>query len=332
MPDIILSVQSLTKNFTIRSAASLFGHKQILRAVNDISFEVARGETLALVGESGCGKSTTGRMIIRLIDPTSGKIVFNGQDITSFKGKQLKAVRKKIQMVLQDPYASLNPRMNISANVGEPLVIHGLVSNTKERDALVRELLSEVGLDPDYASRYPFEFSGGQRQRIGIARALSLSPEIIIADEPVSALDVSLQAQIINLMKELRDKKGLTYIFIAHDLAVVRHLANRVAVMYLGKIFEIADKKEIFDNPLHPYTKALFSSIPIPDPTKRRKKAPLQGDVPSPISPPQGCLFHTRCSFAKERCSIEEPKLIEASAGHKVACHFYFFIEKSMQI
>jgi len=323
MAETILRVQNLGKTFTVRSGGLFAKQHGKVQAVQDVSFEVTRGETLGLVGESGCGKSTTGRMIIRLIDPTAGRIEFGGEDITSVKGERLRTIRRKIQMVFQDPYASLNPRMDIAANVGEPMAIHGLISGKKQRDEMVKELLATVGLNPDYSSRYPFEFSGGQRQRIGIARALSLSPDMLVADEPVSALDVSLQAQIINLLQELREKKNLTYLFIAHDLAVVKHLSDRVAVMYLGKIVELADKRGIFANPLHPYTKALFSSIPTPDPTKRRNRAPLQGDVPSPMNPPSGCLFHTRCPHVMERCRIEASVLAEVAPGHQVACHLY---------
>lgn len=323
MSETILHVESLSKTFAVRSDRMFQRAKPKVQAVNDVSFDVARGETLGLVGESGCGKSTTGRMIVRLIEPTSGKIEFCGEDITSIKGERLRAVRKRIQMVFQDPYASLNPRMNVAGNVGEPLFIHGLVSSVRERDEIVRGLLETVGLNPDYINRYPFEFSGGQRQRIGIARALSLSPDMIIADEPVSALDVSLQAQIINLMQELREKKGLTYLFIAHDLAVVKHLSDRIAVMYLGKIVEMAGKREIFDKPLHPYTKALFASIPDPDPRKRKERVPLQGDVPSPLNPPKGCLFSTRCPNATARCREAAPSVREVAPGHRVACHLY---------
>ncbi len=323
MADTILRVQNLGKTFTVRSGGLFARNHGKVQAVHDVSFELSRGETLGLVGESGCGKSTTGRMIIRLIDPSSGRIEFCGEEITTVKGEQLRAVRRKIQMVFQDPYASLNPRMNIAANIGEPLAIHGIVSGKSERDEMVKELLATVGLNPDYSTRYPFEFSGGQRQRIGIARALSLSPELLVADEPVSALDVSLQAQVINLLQELRAKKNLTYLFIAHDLAVVKHLSDRVAVMYLGKIVELADKRSIFADPLHPYTKALFSSIPTPDPTRRRNRAPLQGDVPSPLDPPPGCLFNTRCPHAMERCRSEVPGLREVAPGHQVACHLY---------
>jgi oligopeptide transport system ATP-binding protein len=323
MAETILRVENLGKTFSVRSGGLFARQHGKVRAVQDVSFEIKRGETLGLVGESGCGKSTTGRMIIRLIEPSSGRIEFDGKDITAVKGKQLHAVRRKIQMVFQDPYASLNPRMDIAANVGEPLLIHGIVSGRSERNEMVKELLATVGLNPDYSSRYPFEFSGGQRQRIGIARALSVSPEMLVADEPVSALDVSLQAQVINLLQELRAKKNLTYLFIAHDLAVVKHLSDRVAVMYLGKIVELADKRGIFADPLHPYTKALFSSIPTPDPTKRRTRAPLQGDVPSPLNPPPGCLFSTRCPHAMDRCKVEVPELREVAPGHLVACHLY---------
>jgi oligopeptide/dipeptide ABC transporter ATP-binding protein len=325
--DIILKVENLTKEFKVHKTGGIGGASgrshALVRAVSDVSFSVTKGETFGIVGESGCGKSTTGRLILRLIDPTSGRIEFRGADITHLTGEALRGIRRKIQMVFQDPYASLNPRMNIAGNVGEPLMIHKLVSSNTERDEKVKELLSTVGLNPDYFARFPFEFSGGQRQRIGIARALSLSPELVIADEPVSALDVSLQAQIINLLQDLKAKKNLTYIFIAHDLGVVKHISDRIAVMYLGKIAEIAGKREIFSQPLHPYTQALFSSIPIPNPAKRRLRAPLGGDVPSPLAPPPGCLFHTRCPKAMDRCRVEVPVLKEVAPGHLVACHLY---------
>lgn len=327
MSDMILKVEHLTKEFKVHKSGgvsgSAGGSHALVRAVNDVSFSVAEGETFGIVGESGCGKSTTGRLILRLIDPTSGRIEFRGTDMTHLSGEALRGMRRKIQMVFQDPYASLNPRMNVAGNVGEPLEIHRLVSSKAERDEKVKELLATVGLNPDYYVRFPFEFSGGQRQRIGIARALSLSPELVIADEPVSALDVSLQAQIINLLQDLKAKKNLTYIFIAHDLGVVKHISDRIAVMYLGKIAEIADKREIFARPLHPYTQALFSSIPIPNPAKRRLRAPLGGDVPSPLAPPPGCLFHTRCSRVMDRCRVEVPALREVALGHQVACHLY---------
>jgi oligopeptide transport system ATP-binding protein len=321
MADTILRVQNLGKTFSVRSGGLLARKHGKVQAVQDVSFDIVRGETLGLVGESGCGKSTTGRMIIRLIEPSSGRIEFEGKDITSIKGRELRAIRKRIQMVFQDPYASLNPRMDVASNIGEPLLIHGLVSGSAQRNEHVKELLATVGLNPDYSARYPFEFSGGQRQRIGIARALALSPDLIIADEPVSALDVSLQAQIINLLQELKTKKNLTYLFIAHDLAVIKHLSDRVAVMYLGKIVELADTRGLFANPLHPYTKALFSSIPTPDPARRRIRVPLQGDVPSPLKPPPGCLFSTRCPYVMDRCRIEVPVLKEQGPGHQVACH-----------
>ncbi len=327
MSDIILKVENLTKEFKVHKTGGSGGvsgkSHALVRAVSDVSFSVAKGETFGIVGESGCGKSTTGRLILRLIDPTSGRIEFRGADITHLSGEALRSMRRKIQMVFQDPYASLNPRMNIAGNVGEPLMIHKLVSSIAERDEKVKELLGTVGLNPDYYARFPFEFSGGQRQRIGIARALSLSPELVIADEPVSALDVSLQAQIINLLQELKAKKNLTYIFIAHDLGVVKHISDRIAVMYLGKIAEIAGKKEIFAQPLHPYTQALFSSIPIPNPAKRRLRAPLGGDVPSPLAPPPGCLFHTRCSKVMDRCSVVVPLLWDVAPGHLVASNLY---------
>jgi len=321
MSEFILRVERLTKEFAVHGGAG--NRRGIVKAVSDVTFSVERGQTFGIVGESGCGKSTTGRLIMRLINPTSGRIEFRGSDITSLKGDALRGIRRKIQMVFQDPYASLNPRMNISGNIGEPLLIHRIASSAAQRDELVKELLSTVGLNPDYYSRYPFEFSGGQRQRIGIARALSLSPELIIADEPVSALDVSLQAQIINLLQDLKEKKNLTYIFIAHDLGVVKHISDHVAVMYLGKIAEIADKRELFSKPLHPYTVALFSSIPVPNPTRKKMRAVLMGDMPSPLSPPPGCLFNTRCTHATERCRVEIPVLKEVAPGHLVACHLY---------
>jgi len=321
MSEFILRVERLTKEFAVHGGVG--NRRGVVKAVSDVTFSVERGQTFGIVGESGCGKSTTGRLIMRLINPTSGRIEFRGSDITSLKGDALRGIRRKIQMVFQDPYASLNPRMNISGNIGEPLMIHRIASSAAQRDEFVKELLSTVGLNPDYYSRYPFEFSGGQRQRIGIARALSLSPELIIADEPVSALDVSLQAQIINLLQDLKEKKNLTYIFIAHDLGVVKHISDHIAVMYLGKIAEIAGKRELFSTPLHPYTVALFSSIPIPNPTRKKMRAVLMGDMPSPLSPPPGCLFNTRCTHVTERCRTEIPVLKEVAPGHLVACHLY---------
>ena len=262
-------------------------------------------------------------MIMKLTESTAGKITYQDLDLTAIKGHALLRMRKKIQMIFQDPYASLNPRLSIAENVGEPLVIHKIVHNRKERDSAVQDLLNQVGLDPDYYRRYPFEFSGGQRQRIGIARALAVRPDLVIADEPVSALDVSLQAQVINLLQDLKEEHNLTYIFIAHDLSVVKHISDRVAVMYLGKIMEISEKRELFNNPLHPYTVALLSAIPIPDPTVQREKIVLRGDVPSPLNLPSGCLFHTRCPYAKEICRTVVPEMRENRPGHSLACHLF---------
>jgi oligopeptide transport system ATP-binding protein len=318
----LLAVEDLTKTFPVRGGLlqRVIGE---VRAVTRVSFAVRSGETLGIVGESGCGKSTTGRMIIRLIDATSGRIVYRGADVTELRGEALRPFRKKIQMIFQDPYATLNPRLTIGENIGEPLLIHGLARNGRERDDQVRELLGQVGLDPDCLRRYPFEFSGGQRQRVGIARALAVGPELVIADEPVSALDVSLQAQVINLLQELKEKKGLTYLFIAHDLSVVKHISSRIAVMYLGRIVELAGKSGLFSNPLHPYTEALLSAIPIPDPRARRDRVLLQGDVPSPLRPPPGCLFHTRCARVMDVCRVDIPEMRERNPGHQVASHLY---------
>ena len=293
-----------------------------MQAVDDVSFSVARGETLGLVGESGCGKSTLSRSILQLIEPTSGSVKFEGREITGLKGSQLRALRPEIQMIFQDPYASLNPRKRVAQIVGDPMKLHGIVPKDGVRDA-VRELLERVGLNPEHYNRFPHEFSGGQRQRIGIARALSLNPKLIIADEPVSALDVSIQAQIINLLEDLQDEFELTFIFVAHDLGVVRHVADRIAVMYLGKIVEIGPADEVYANPIHPYTLSLLSAVPIPDPRANaaRKQIVLEGDVPSPANPPPACRFHTRCPFATEICSQDEPPLIDHGNGHFAACH-----------
>jgi len=321
---VILSVRNLVKHFPIKKG--IFFEKQIgaVHAVDDISFEVSRGEILGLVGESGCGKTTTGRTIIQLEKPTSGEIIFNGVNLAEADRKELFNARRKIQMIFQDPYASLNPRMTVKEIIEEPMVIHG-INDRKFRTNRSKELLGKVGLNPSYIYRYPHEFSGGQRQRIGVARALSLQPEMIICDEPISALDVSIQAQIINLLEDLQRELGLTYLFIAHDLSVVKHITNRVAVMYLGKIMEMADTNVLFDTPYNPYTIALLSSVPVPDPyvEEKRERIILEGDVPSPINPPSGCRFHTRCYMARERCRLEEPPLVEAEEGHYVACHFW---------
>jgi oligopeptide transport system ATP-binding protein len=292
------------------------------KAVDGITFDVKRGETMGLVGESGCGKSTTGRAILQLYKPTEGEILFDNTDLTKLRGNDLRLMRRKMQMIFQDPYASLNPRMSVRDIIGEPLLIHK-IGNASERRERVAELMRVVGLNPYYAGRFPHEFSGGQRQRIGIARALAVDPDFIVCDEPVSALDVSIQAQIINLLEELQEQFGLTYLFIAHDLAVVRHISDRVAVMYLGKLMELADRNEIYDNPLHPYTKALLSAVPIPDPAleRQRERIILTGDVPSSLRPPRGCVFHTRCPIAIDDCREIVPEWREAAPGHWVACH-----------
>lgn len=319
--DVILNVRNLKKYFPIRRGV-FRRHVGDVKAVDDINFQVYRGETLGVVGESGCGKTTTGRTIIRIYQATEGEILFNGTDLTKIKGKQLRQTRRKIQMIFQDPYASLNPRMNVEAIVSEPLTIYNTVPR-KERKECVGELLNMVGLNPALMNRYPHEFSGGQRQRIGLARSLALNPELVICDEPISALDVSIQAQVVNLLEELQEELGLTYIFIAHDLSMVRHISKRVAVMYLGKIVELTDRKSLYENPLHPYTKALLSAIPVPDPVveEHRQRILLEGDLPSPAHPPVGCNFNTRCPLAVEQCYQEEPPYIEVEPSHFCACH-----------
>jgi oligopeptide transport system ATP-binding protein len=319
MSDILLKVENVTKSFPIYGG--LFSREiASVKAVQGVSFDIKRGETLGLVGESGCGKSTLGRCLIRLHDTTSGNIIYNGKDITHIKGQELRDMRRKMQIIFQDPYASLNPRMTIGAILEEPLVIHNLYDFAKDRQARVHELIELVGLRPESLNRYPHEFSGGQRQRVGIARALAVNPELIICDEPVSALDVSIQAQVINLLMELQQKLGLTYIFIAHDLKVVEHVSNRVAVMYLGKIVEMAEAEELYKNPQHPYTKALLSAIPVPDPRAVGNRVILRGDVPSPIHPPPGCHFNPRCPIAIEECRQIAPPLTAKAPDHVAAC------------
>jgi oligopeptide/dipeptide ABC transporter ATP-binding protein len=311
--DTLISVRGLVKHFPVE------GSTDVVRAVDGVSFEIFAGETLGLVGESGCGKSTVGRCLLRLIEPTSGHIYFDGRDILALNKKELREIRREMQIIFQDPYASLNPRMKIGDIVGEPLVIHNQGTKSERRDR-VAALLRRVGLDPDYMKRYAHEFSGGQRQRIGVARALALNPKLIVADEPVSALDVSVQAQVVNLLQDLQQEFKLTYLFISHGLAVVEHISTRVAVMYLGRIVEIAGAAELYAQPLHPYTQALLSAIPIPDPKQKRKRIVLQGDVPTPINPPSGCRFRTRCPLAIEECAQIDPELREVSPGHQVAC------------
>lgn len=311
--DEIVQVRHLVKHFAIENS------DDVVQAVDDVSFDIISGETLGLVGESGCGKSTVGRCMLRLHEPTSGEILFEGQNIVGLSNSEMQGLRREMQIIFQDPYASLNPRMSIFSIVSEPLKIHRIANKQEQKDR-VADLLSRVGLDPKYMSRYPHEFSGGQRQRIGIARALALNPKLIICDEPVSALDVSVQAQVVNLLQDLQAEFGLTYLFISHGLAIVEHISNRVAVMYLGKIVEIADSVELYENPLHPYTKALLSAIPVPDPKRKRERIVLKGDVPTPINPPSGCRFRTRCQIAIDECAKVEPDLREISAGHFAAC------------
>jgi oligopeptide transport system ATP-binding protein len=309
----LVRTRALVKHFPVE------GSDDVVRAVDGVTFEITQGETLGLVGESGCGKSTVGRCLLRLIEPTAGEVTFEGRDVIAMKGEELRRLRREMQIIFQDPYASLNPRLSIGEIVGEPLKIHKL-GKGEERRERVAELLRKVGLDPDYMKRYPHEFSGGQRQRIGIARSLALNPKLIVADEPVSALDVSVQAQVVNLLQDLQQEFRLTYLFISHGLAVVEHISTRVAVMYLGRIVEVASSLELYAQPLHPYTQALLSAIPIPDPRRKRDRIILTGDVPTPINPPSGCRFRTRCPMAISRCAEVDPDLREISPGHTVAC------------
>ncbi len=317
----LIEIRDLKVHFPVTRGIIFQRRVGTIKAVDGVSFSIKRGETLGLVGESGCGKSTTGRAILQLYRPTSGEVRFNGQDLTKLRGDELRKMRRQVQMIFQDPYASLNPRMTVGDIIGEPIKVHRLRQGKAVRER-VEELLSLVGLNPAFANRYPHEFSGGQRQRIGIARALAVEPQFVVCDEPVSALDVSIQAQVVNLLEELQEKLGLTYLFIAHDLSVVKHISNRVAVMYLGKVVELAEGPKLYRAPLHPYSQALLSAVPIPDPgvEKQRRRIILEGDVPSPLNPPSGCRFHTRCPIAIQQCREEEPPFVDYGDGHFAAC------------
>jgi peptide/nickel transport system ATP-binding protein len=320
----LLKVEGLSIHFPVGRTGFWGGQKQYVHAVEDVSFEIHRGETLGLVGESGSGKTTTGRAVLRRIPISTGKVWFDGRDITHVKGEELRLLRRRMQLVFQDPYASLNPRMRILDLVAEPLVVHGIVRHPRDAREKVAELLELVGLPADALDRYPHAFSGGQRQRVGIARALALEPDLIVADEPVSALDVSIRAQVVNLLQDLQERLGIAYLFIAHDLSVVRHISHRIAVMYAGKLVEIGDRHALYDDPRHPYTKALLSAVPIPDPRvqRERQRQILVGEIPNPVNPPSGCRFHTRCPIAEERCSSDQPPLEEKTAEHWAACWY----------
>ena len=318
MSQKILEVKNLTKYFKA-------GGKQVVHAVDNVSFSLEKGKTLGLVGESGCGKSSCARTVIRLYDPTSGQIILDGQDITHMKQKELQPIRKKMQMIFQDPYASLNARMTVRDIIAEPLIAHHIIRKKAEADEYVFPMLERMGLSKEHANRYAHEFSGGQRQRVGIARALILQPELVICDEPISALDVSIQAQVINLLKDYQEEKGLSYLFIAHDLSMVRYVSDDIGVMYLGQLVETSTSEELYSHPLHPYTKGLMDSVPVADPklAQQKEKSSIEGDIPSPINPPSGCRFHTRCPYATEACSAQMPDMKEAAPGHWVACHLY---------
>ena len=322
MSEPILKVKGLKVHFPV--SGGFLAKKQVVKAVDGVDFEIAPGETFGLVGESGCGKSTTGRALVKIYDPTEGQVIFEGGDITKIKGAKLKEFRRDMQMIFQDPYASLNPRMTVGEIIREPMDIHGVYDTKEEREKRVRELLEIVGLKPDHIRRYPHEFSGGQRQRIGIARTLALNPKFIVCDEPISALDVSIQAQVINLLEKIQNEMGIAYLFIAHDLSMVKHISDRIGVMYLGNMVEIGDADDIYHEPLHPYTQALLSSVPIPDPkvARNKKRIVLEGELPSPINPPSGCVFRTRCPKATERCAQEKPAL-KTVGNRQVACFLY---------
>ncbi|WP_205696300.1 ABC transporter ATP-binding protein [Conexibacter sp. SYSU D00693] len=325
MAENLVEVRNLVKHFPIKRGVLVQRQVGAVQAVDDISFDIKQGETLGIVGESGCGKSTTARLLTRLLDPTSGSIEFEGQDIARLKGKDLKPLRREVQMIFQDPYSSLNPRKTVGSIIGEPFAIHGVESSAEGRKKRVQELMEVVGLNPEHYNRLPHQFSGGQRQRIGVARAIALKPKLVIADEPVSALDVSIQAQILNLLRDLQRDLGLTIVFIAHDLSVVRHMCDRIAVMYLGKVVELATAEELYAHPRHPYTGALLSAVPVPDPllAAQKRRQVLTGDVPSPTNPPRACRFHTRCPKAQQgTCDVEPPELVAKDGGNLAACHF----------